>query len=115
VNGNKELIEKIGRNDPCPCGSGRRFQELLHVEQRFRRIRPASLLSGSETAKRVSGTWDSACRVEITRGPDAPNGTPVESFTDVPRNWSITKPDRLCYRRASSPDNCDSGMTQWKT
>ena len=21
----KELLEKLGRNDPCPCGSGRRF------------------------------------------------------------------------------------------
>ncbi|TQV87450.1 nucleic acid-binding protein [Aliikangiella coralliicola] len=25
VHGNKELSEKLGRNDPCPCGSGRRF------------------------------------------------------------------------------------------
>ncbi|MFI4860661.1 MAG: SEC-C metal-binding domain-containing protein [Phycisphaerales bacterium JB063] len=25
VHGHKELIEKLGRNDPCPCGSGRRF------------------------------------------------------------------------------------------
>ena len=65
--------------------------------------------------KLVSGTWDSVCRVEITWGPNAPNGTPVESYSDVPRNWSITKPDRLCYRRASTPDNCDSGMTQWNT
>jgi len=29
VHGNKELIEKLGRNDLCPCGSGRRFQALL--------------------------------------------------------------------------------------
>ncbi len=29
VHGNKELQEKLGRNDPCPCGSGRRFQKLL--------------------------------------------------------------------------------------
>ncbi|OZG71761.1 hypothetical protein BTA51_19170 [Hahella sp. CCB-MM4] len=29
VHGNKELIEKLGRNDPCPCGSGNRFQALL--------------------------------------------------------------------------------------
>jgi hypothetical protein len=29
VHGDKELIEKLGRNDPCPCGSGRSFQELL--------------------------------------------------------------------------------------
>jgi uncharacterized protein YecA (UPF0149 family) len=33
VGGRKELIEKLGRNDPCPCGSGRRFQALLHVER----------------------------------------------------------------------------------
>ncbi len=25
VHGNKELVEKLGRNDLCPCGSGRRF------------------------------------------------------------------------------------------
>ncbi|HEX3625061.1 MAG TPA: SEC-C metal-binding domain-containing protein [Verrucomicrobiae bacterium] len=29
VHGNKELQEKLGRNDPCPCGSSRSFQELL--------------------------------------------------------------------------------------
>jgi uncharacterized protein YecA (UPF0149 family) len=25
----KELFEKLGRNDLCPCGSGRSFQTLL--------------------------------------------------------------------------------------
>ena len=25
VHGNKELREKLGRNDLCPCGSGHRF------------------------------------------------------------------------------------------
>ncbi|MCW4234964.1 MAG: SEC-C metal-binding domain-containing protein [Candidatus Thiodiazotropha endolucinida] len=25
VHGDKELTEKLGRNDPCPCGSGIRF------------------------------------------------------------------------------------------
>lgn len=29
VHGDKELVEKLGRNDPCPCGSARRFKELL--------------------------------------------------------------------------------------
>jgi uncharacterized protein YecA (UPF0149 family) len=29
VHGDKELIEKLGRNDPCPCGSGKRFQNML--------------------------------------------------------------------------------------
>src|SRR5690242_13325109 len=29
VHGDKELVEKLGRNDPCPCGSGMRFQTVL--------------------------------------------------------------------------------------
>ena len=33
VHGEKELSEKLGRNDLCPCGSGRRFQEMLHEER----------------------------------------------------------------------------------
>lgn len=65
--------------------------------------------------KLVSDTWENVCGVEVSWGADAPNETQVEFHRDVPRNWSITKPDRLCYRRASTPDNCDSGMTQWKT
>ncbi len=27
--GDKELVDRLGNNDPCPSGSGRRFQELL--------------------------------------------------------------------------------------
>ena len=27
VNGDKLLEEKLGRNDPCPCGSGKRFKK----------------------------------------------------------------------------------------
>ncbi|MCJ8156393.1 SEC-C metal-binding domain-containing protein [Sphingomonas sp. LaA6.9] len=29
--GEVELVEKLGRKDPCPCNSGRRFQQMLHV------------------------------------------------------------------------------------
>jgi hypothetical protein len=29
VHGDVELCEKLGRNDMCPCGSGRKFQTLL--------------------------------------------------------------------------------------
>ena len=65
--------------------------------------------------KLVSDTLESVCGVEITWGAGAPNGTPVELHSDITKNWSITKPDRLCYRRPTTPDNCDSGMTQWKT
>jgi len=27
--GEKELVEKLGRADPCPCGAGKSFQALL--------------------------------------------------------------------------------------
>jgi uncharacterized protein YecA (UPF0149 family) len=30
VGGYKLLEEKLGRNDLCPCGSGKRFQEMLY-------------------------------------------------------------------------------------
>jgi uncharacterized protein YecA (UPF0149 family) len=33
VHGDKELVEKLGRNDLCLCGSGRRFQALLHAQR----------------------------------------------------------------------------------
>ncbi len=29
----KYLDEKLGRRDPCPCGSGRRFQAVLPAER----------------------------------------------------------------------------------
>lgn len=64
--------------------------------------------------KLVSDTMEKVCRVEVASGPGAPD-TAVETYTDVEKGWSITKADKLCYRRASTPDNCDSGMTQWNT
>jgi uncharacterized protein YecA (UPF0149 family) len=35
VHGDKELVEKLGRNDPCPCRSGKCFQEVLHEKGVF--------------------------------------------------------------------------------
>ncbi|HVY07694.1 MAG TPA: hypothetical protein VHB46_17090 [Burkholderiales bacterium] len=64
--------------------------------------------------KLVSDTLDMICRVEVATGPEAPNG-PFDTHVDVKKGWSITKPDKLCYRRASTPDNCESGMAQWNT
>jgi len=33
VHGETELLEKLGRNDLCPCGSERRFQALLPADE----------------------------------------------------------------------------------
>src|SRR5215472_7255784 len=43
VRGDKDLLEKLGRNDLCPCGSGRCFQALLHDFRKIRR-KPTQLL-----------------------------------------------------------------------
>src|SRR5579862_1590060 len=45
INGDKELIEKLGRNDLCPCGSGRRFQTMLYEVWALRWHCPKLLLS----------------------------------------------------------------------
>ncbi|MBO81158.1 MAG: hypothetical protein CL801_07045 [Citromicrobium sp.] len=45
--GQIELLEKLGRNDPCPCGSGKRFQTLLPAHGPLRRRRAAGLLAVS--------------------------------------------------------------------
>jgi hypothetical protein len=33
VHGDKELLEKLGRKDPCPCGSTRSFRQVLHAQR----------------------------------------------------------------------------------
>jgi SEC-C motif len=35
VHGGKDLIEKLGRNDPCPCGSWLRFKDCCMHSGRF--------------------------------------------------------------------------------
>jgi len=47
VHGNKELAEKLGRNDPCLCGSTKAFKRCCLKSGRFRRrqSRPLSALS----------------------------------------------------------------------
>jgi uncharacterized protein YecA (UPF0149 family) len=33
--GEKELLERLGNNDPCPCGSTRRFKNCCRNSGRF--------------------------------------------------------------------------------
>ena len=43
-----ELIEKLGRNDPCPCGSGRSFQEVLPQRRPLSTAPSGRTIGGSE-------------------------------------------------------------------
>jgi len=40
VHGDKELVEKLGRKDLCPCGSGALFQAVLFEIRPLRRRQP---------------------------------------------------------------------------
>jgi uncharacterized protein YecA (UPF0149 family) len=40
IHGEKELLEKLGRNDPCPCGSGSKFQAVLSQDGPLRWLTP---------------------------------------------------------------------------
>lgn len=55
VHGDKDLSEKLGRNDPCPCGSTRRFQKVLPQERQLRWLHTRSLLLGSERLQNKYG------------------------------------------------------------
>jgi uncharacterized protein YchJ len=43
--GDKELTEKLGRNDPCPCGSGHKFKRCCLETGRLRWLQPRRLLA----------------------------------------------------------------------
>jgi hypothetical protein len=87
VGGTKDLVEKLGRNDPCPCGSGRRFQALLHAARRNGRLRPGLLLSGSNSSvlsnnaleRTVSGLSERAAGAQ-------------RDFTPAARGFGLARP-----------------------
>jgi hypothetical protein len=49
VHGDKDLSEKLGRRDPCPCGSGRSFQTLLPALRALRRRKSQLLFSANSS------------------------------------------------------------------
>lgn len=46
VHGDKELAEKLGRNDLCPCGSGKLFKRCYISTGFFRWRQPRRLFLG---------------------------------------------------------------------
>jgi hypothetical protein len=55
VHGDKELVEKLGRNDPCPCGSGSRFQALLPEERPLSKAWSAATTGAEHARKKETG------------------------------------------------------------
>jgi SEC-C motif len=91
-----ELVEKLGRNDPCPCGSGKRFQGVLPI------IGPVSMgwsgmtIGGSEGE--LEGppipSWRSWCENNTTTG-------------CLERVWFGSRKDRQVAKRVHQPVKLD--------
>jgi SEC-C motif len=104
VHGDVELIEKLGRNDLCPCGSGRRFQSVLHGWRPLRRRQSQRLLSGSE--HRAPGQWARRFTPSPRRG-----GWGVRRFRIAqpePPHPTFSPTGRRCERRCVPDRQCVS-------
>ncbi|WP_420822147.1 SEC-C metal-binding domain-containing protein [Sphingomonas crusticola] len=51
VHGNVELIEKLGRNDPCPCGSSLSFQAVLPYIRAVSMVRNGTITGGIDRVR----------------------------------------------------------------
>jgi len=43
------MAENVGRNDPCPCGSGKKFKKCCGVSKKMN-MRSATVITGSKTS-----------------------------------------------------------------
>jgi hypothetical protein len=105
----KELIEKLGGSDPCPCGSGRRFPQLLPRERPLRRgagrlLRPRVKTSsrGTQRGEDPQGTARSH-----RGGRDTLHHRPGRPYIRSP--YSLGKKGSVPVRPASSINNADFG------
>jgi len=55
VHGDKELLERLGRNDPCVCASGRPFQAMLPEDRLLSTARTAMTIDAIDP-RRFGGT-----------------------------------------------------------
>jgi SEC-C motif len=54
VHGGKDLSEKLGRNDQCPCGSGKSFQALLPAQRLLLTEQTAATTSGDSKSSGIT-------------------------------------------------------------
>jgi SEC-C motif len=47
-------MEKVGRNDPCPCGSGKKFKKCCETKQNHKKINAQVLAPQAQETKDTS-------------------------------------------------------------
>ena len=72
-----ELLEKLGRNDPCPCDSGKRFQGLLPQNRPVSTEPNGATTGGEGETPHLAGLgwWEFEVIARVTVTPATRTGT----------------------------------------
>jgi uncharacterized protein YecA (UPF0149 family) len=92
-------MAKVGRNDPCPCGSGKKFKKCCEPEK----LRDAAQRA-SELRNTICDDWGRPWRVIA----DDPLDLLSNSVLTLIRDGHLDEADRVCERlRTEYPDVSD--------
>ena len=69
-------MQKVGRNDPCPCGSGKKFKKCCEEKVKQKKFN-AQLITQPEGAKRLSSLFQHNVKVPTHTPPPI---TPTEKI-----------------------------------
>ncbi|MCI0381526.1 MAG: SEC-C domain-containing protein [Chlamydiae bacterium] len=78
------MTKKVGRNDPCPCGSGKKYKKCCEerIEKKTlssRTITPISIKPEADKAKKISGGF---FHHETAPKPEQPQHQPPHDHPD---------------------------------
>jgi len=87
-----ERTNNVGRNDPCPCGSGKKFKKCCSGKEPTTRVNPASCEFANNRewkAEQVARWNEYADRIETETGERPEPGEAIKHYMrgeDFPRN-----------------------------
>jgi len=102
------MTSKVGRNDPCPCGSGKKYKQCCWKKRLplGKRKFKATVLSGGGEKKQpnlMERTFGNAIRAaEKEEKPPVPPTPPSTSEKDSPENKEKDSPEN---KEKDSPEN----------
>jgi hypothetical protein len=73
-------MEKVGRNDPCPCGSGKKFKKCCELKTARRSIGSAQIMTGG--AGKMSSLFNR--RVTAIQAPKKAEEAPPAPSEETP-------------------------------
>lgn len=75
-------MEKVGRNDPCPCGSGKKFKKCCELKATRRSIGSAQIMTGTNKMSSLFNRRVTA--IQAPKKPEEFQDTPHTPKEDVP-------------------------------